>query len=103
MRSATFLAYALENAGFAARVASGRPAASPNTFGFWTGDRWEDHAWVVCGDYIIDITADQFGLPEVMTVPASDRRYRAGHSAETTLALTQNGLRAVQALKTLWC
>jgi hypothetical protein len=103
-RSAAFLAFALEQAGSPAWVASGRPGidlqAPPS--GFFAGDHWEDHAWVVCGDRIIDITADQFGEAEVVIADLSDARYRAGQDAETTLPLTTRGSLAVEELKGLW-
>lgn len=44
-------------------------------FGFHTGNEWSSHAWVECGDLIIDITADQFGDAPIIVTEAPDPRY----------------------------
>ena len=104
-RSAAFLAFALEAAGFQAAVQSGRSRADPfadEGYGIRIADRWEDHAWVLCRKQVIDITTDQFGAPPVQILPASEQRYRPGDDAETRLALTANGTGAVRCLKAIW-
>lgn len=70
--------------------------------GFWVADDWEPHAWVQADKFIVDITADQLGDPPVNVLMQSDRRYRAGANASTTLALTPKGAVAVTRLKALW-
>lgn len=104
MRTAAFLAFALEHAGFAAKVATGRPRPKLDEMGcgFWANDGWQSHAWVVCGDHIVDITADQFGHPEIIIELTSGGRYRPGHDPESTLSLTENGALAVQELMKVW-
>lgn len=79
-RSSLFMVRALRREGHDARWANGIPrvsAESPDLgpFGFHTGARWESHAWVEVGGWIVDITADQFGAPPVVVVPATDPRY----------------------------
>ena len=37
---------------------------------------WHDHSWVLIGDQIVDITADQFGELPVITSDVLDKRYR---------------------------
>jgi hypothetical protein len=39
------------------------------------GGELEDHAWVEVDGMIVDATASQFGLPEVLVVGAGDERY----------------------------
>jgi len=67
----------------AARWVSGVPRLTEHgpdlgPYGFFTGNRWESHAWVLSSAWIIDITADQFGADPVTVAPCDDERYRAG-------------------------
>lgn len=82
-RSSLFLRDVLRHEGYAARWVNGvpRPAEDAPCFGpygFFAGQRWESHAWVVCEGQIIDITADQFGAEPVIVTSLSDSRYSAG-------------------------
>ncbi|MFK3964755.1 hypothetical protein ACI2KT_14255 [Ensifer adhaerens] len=54
-----------------------KPEIGP--FGFNCGKSWQSHAWVECGDFIVDITADQFGAPPVLVVDRTDNRYNKGN------------------------
>jgi hypothetical protein len=104
-RSAAFLAFALKEDGLAAFFTSGRPgsnAVDGDGCGFRTADRWEGHAWVICGRHIVDITADQFGQAPVLISGASDQRYRSGCNESTTLRLTTNGMNEVEKVRALW-
>ncbi|GAB5388674.1 MAG: hypothetical protein Alpg2KO_16420 [Alphaproteobacteria bacterium] len=75
-RSAMFLARVLRQSGQSATVVHGtRPDAAE---GYFDGIRWHGHSWVSSGDYIIDITADQFGDAPVVICQSDDPRYRAG-------------------------
>ena len=83
-RSSLFLRDVLRAEGFSAEWANGVPrrnegGAEAGPFGFFSGQRWESHAWVVTDDFILDITADQFGAAPVIVTPISDPRYRAGY------------------------
>jgi hypothetical protein len=47
--------------------------------------QWQDHAWVRQGEWLLDITADQFGAAPVIVTAPHDPRYRANLSqAEIT-------------------
>jgi hypothetical protein len=66
--------------GHAAEWVSGTPYAGRSgvpdaACGFYSGAQWEGHAWVVSGDIIIDITADQFGCDPIVITTISDTRY----------------------------
>jgi hypothetical protein len=81
-RSSLFLERVLRQAGHEASWTNGVPRLSEDgpdlgPFGFFTGVRWESHAWVECGGIIVDVTADQFGAPPVIVTPANDPRYGA--------------------------
>src|SRR5947209_6460067 len=91
IRSAAFLAVVLKDNGLPARTASGRSTSEgfpDQGYGFRTPDGWQDHAWVLCADHILDVTADQFGEPRVLITGKRDARYRSGIDALTTLRLT---------------
>jgi hypothetical protein len=47
-------------------------------FGFHAGSDWQSHAWVEASDWIIDLTADQFGDEPVIVVTRPDPRYQKG-------------------------
>jgi hypothetical protein len=103
-RSSLFLRNVLRAEGFPAEWANGTPRLSEDgpdigPFGFFTGHRWESHAWVVSGDLILDITADQFGAPPVIVTSVSDERYRTG-SGDTA---PQSAIEARRVtVETLW-
>lgn len=80
-RTSLFLVRALAAEGLDASWASGTPRLSPagpelGDFGFLSDIGWQSHAWVECGNIIVDITADQFGAPPVLITDRHDRRYR---------------------------
>ncbi|OCP22158.1 MULTISPECIES: hypothetical protein [unclassified Ensifer] len=82
-RTSLFLSRALTADGFEASWASGTPRLSPSgaalgDFGFLSDTGWQSHAWVECGDLIVDITADQFGAPPILITDRHDRRYGNG-------------------------
>lgn len=79
-RTSLFLRDVLRHEGHHAEWMSGTPYArgsgAPDAAcGFYSGTRWEGHAWVISGDTIIDITADQFGGDPVLITSVSDTRY----------------------------
>lgn len=83
-RTSLFLVDVLRHEGKAAEWVSGVPRLAEEgpelgPYGFFFAGRWESHAWVRCGAWIIDITADQFGADPVIVTPAIDRRYSAGN------------------------
>jgi hypothetical protein len=89
-RSSLFLQRVLADHGCVAVWANGVPRLNEGgpdlgPFGFFTGLRWESHAWVECDGFIVDVTADQFGAPPVIVTPASDPRYCA-HTFDTASA-----------------
>ena len=59
--------------GYAARWVAG---SASDECGFFDGQVWRSHSWVVCDGLIVDIKADQFGVPTVITPSVHDRRYR---------------------------
>jgi len=54
---------------------AGGSGAPDTACGFYSGARWEGHAWVISGEIIVDITADQFGGDPVVITSVSDARY----------------------------
>ncbi|WP_457581312.1 hypothetical protein [Ensifer canadensis] len=83
-RTSLFLSRALTAGGFEASWASGTPRLSPTgpelgDFGFLSETGWQSHAWVECGNVIVDITAHQFGAPPVLITDRHDRRYGKGN------------------------
>lgn len=103
-RTSLFLSRALNARGFSASWASGTPRLSPDgpelgPFGFFSETGWQSHAWVQCGDIIIDITADQFGAPPVLITDRQDLRYRK--SAHDT-ALPEFILARERAVDEIW-
>ncbi len=55
------------------------PGLTPRAwFGFHAGHDWQSHAWVEAGEYLIDLTADQFGDEPVIVAPRPDPRYQKG-------------------------
>lgn len=79
-RTSLFLRDVLRHEGHPAEWMSGTPYAggsgTPDApCGFYSGARWEGHAWVISGSTIVDITADQFGCDPVLITSVSDSRY----------------------------
>ncbi len=79
-RTSLFLQRVLNTQGFGAEWVCGTPRSGPlgpenGPFGFRWGKTWQSHAWVECGNFIVDITADQFGAPPVLVVDRMDNRY----------------------------
>lgn len=74
--SSLFLAEVLREHGHAAHVAQGNDPAAEE--GYFHAGRWHGHAWVECGGSILDLTADQFGLPSVHIAAPDDPYYRRG-------------------------
>jgi hypothetical protein len=102
-RSSAFLRFALDRAGIAARVQSGRPSTETGArFGFRRGEGWYDHAWVLAGEWIVDITGDQFGEADIIVTKAPDARYQPGRDADTILPLSGRAEQAVERLQQLW-
>lgn len=55
------------------------PEGGPQTyFGFHAGSNWQSHAWVETGNWILDLTADQFGDEPVIVTARPDPRYQKG-------------------------
>jgi hypothetical protein len=104
-RSSLFLTRVLQcDFGFEAQWRSGTAGQSQDDteigqFGFFTGQRWESHAWTECDNWIVDITADQFEAPGVLVASKSDQRYRA--SAQDT-AHPFYRMRRVNAVEAIW-
>ncbi len=108
VRSSLFLARVLNRCGLDAAFQSGRPVdQAPHglttDFGVLTASGWVSHAWVKAGDFLIDITADQFGHAPVILTSIGDPAYRGGDRAECRLIPTASGIAAVDDIWTLWC
>jgi hypothetical protein len=100
LRSSAVLARAALHRGIDAALRSGAGGASGA--GFRHGGTWHSHGWVQAGDWIVDITADQFSQPPIVVVPGCDVRYRAGMDAARRLPMTQAALDAVERLWPMW-
>lgn len=50
---------------------------NPNGGGFRLGQTWVAHHWVTNGTMIVDLTASQFGQPDILLVPVTDARFKA--------------------------
>jgi len=79
-RTSLFLRDVLRHEGHPAEWMSGTPYAGKSgapdaACGFYSGAQWEGHAWVVSGNIIVDITADQFGWDPIVITSISDTRY----------------------------
>ena len=106
-RSSLFLRDVLRSEGFSAEWTSGVPrlaeeGADIGPFGFFSGRRWESHAWVVSNNFILDITADQFGAAPVIVTPIVDDRYRAGYKDTAMPSARRARQEAVEALWPEW-
>lgn len=103
-RTSLFLVRALTAEGLDASWASGTPRLSPESpelgdFGFLSDIGWQSHAWVECGNIIVDITADQFGASPVLITDRHDRRYRRG---DRDTALPEFILARERAVDEIW-
>lgn len=93
-----FLATVLQEHGFDAAVAQGNdPGANE---GYCHNGRWHGHAWVTCGGWIVDISADQFGCPPVSIRPLDDPAYRTGNDTAYKSAKQQRRTLVDSALET---
>lgn len=86
--SSLFLRNVLFDRGIASQVEQGN--VPDRDEGFFDGNKWHGHAWVLVGDMIVDITADQFGLKPVQLIPCSDAAYRAGDVDTASLSAKRN-------------
>lgn len=104
VRSSLFLARALNKCGLDASFESGRPSSDGDhaDVGVMTAEGWVSHAWVVIGNSLIDITADQFGAEPIIVTSISDPAYRRGDRTGTRLTPTSAGLSAVENLWQIW-
>ena len=105
-RTSLFLRDALRHEGHSAEWMSGTPYAGDNgapdaACGFYSGARWEGHAWVISGKTIVDITADQFGYDPIVITTISDARY-IGSRDLADLAAIKARREAVDALWPDW-
>lgn len=97
--SSLLLTMILHEAGYHAAFQTGSPLSGD--FGFRSTNGWRGHAWVRCGGFIVDITADQFGGPKVRVTNRRDTRYRAGEDVATVEAgLTHK--REAEAMLAAW-
>lgn len=107
-RSSLFLQRVLqEDHGVEAIWRNGTPRFSPDSpelgpFGFFGGTSWESHAWVEVGQWIIDITGDQFGMPPVVVTNCNDFRYGVGPIDTASPEARQARLRLVEQLWPQW-
>jgi hypothetical protein len=106
-RTSLFLVRILSTRGFEARWVSGTPRTAPGEpeigpYGYLCDGIWQSHAWAECGDYIVDITADQFGAPPVLVVDRGDRRYCKGERDTALPEFVAARQRAVDDIWTGW-
>ncbi len=107
-RSSLFLQRVLsEDLGVASVWVCGTPryaedAEELGPYGFLRDGRWRSHAWVVAEDWIVDITADQFGAAPVIVSPFSDERYGRGPEDTATDESKQRRHQTVAGLWPLW-
>ena len=59
--------------------ATGGKGCGLSQSGFFSNGKWHNHSWLeVAGNYIVDLTADQFNEPPITIVPIADPRYLKG-------------------------
>jgi hypothetical protein len=102
VRTALFVTYILSDLEIPAAFQSGQTSDPASPHGFRTEDGWESHAWVAASGAILDITADQFGEPEILIVSAADTRYRAGSDPRTRLTPSPKVIAAARSLHRAW-
>ncbi len=102
VRSSVFVCRTLNQIGCEAAFQSGRPYGGGHLYGYFHDDEWQTHAWVLAGNWILDLTADQFGGPAVLIAAADDARYRCGVDDRTRLEPSARAMRAVDFLWTSW-
>lgn len=86
--SCLFLKQVLNDAGYGEwQVYLGRPPSqelhgtAQGQFGYQSADgKWYDHAWLIKGDTLIDITADQYGDMPVIVCNFVPEKYHANMS-----------------------
>lgn len=108
VRSSIFLMRALHQCGIEAELRSGQPPQlAPGIIGedcgLLTADGWMGHAWVEANGFVIDITADQFGLAPVVVAPASDPAYQPARDEAHRLTPTRAGMAAIDEIWPSWC
>jgi hypothetical protein len=64
------------------KVAGGEALVHGHPGGFFDGLEWHGHYWVTNGRHILDITANQFGAPDVIVTEAGDVRYHKNYTQE---------------------
>ncbi len=97
-RSGLFLKRVLQ-AEYPAPGGGGPPQAY---FGFHAGSDWQSHAWVETGNWIIDLTADQFGDEPVIVATRPDPRYQKGVCDSAFPEFVRAHRRAVEKLWSRW-
>ncbi len=87
--SSLFLTHVLLEHKLPCQIVAGRPQQSANggsDAGIWANGIWNDHCWVHCWlehqQFILDVTADQFGYDPVIVSDALDQRYQANLSEQ---------------------
>jgi hypothetical protein len=105
-RTSFFLVNALQREGLDAEWKTGVPRLSDagpelGPYGFLVNARWESHSWVECQEWIVDLTADQFGAPPVIVTPSNDVRYRAGTDTAQPIHVA-NRQRSAEAIWDQW-
>ncbi len=108
VRSSLFLVMALDRFGIEARLQSGQPPEIPtgNTgedCGVCTDGGWVGHAWVEANDFVVDITADQFGHSPVIVISTSDATYRPARDEAYMLTPSKNSRAAIDEIWPAWC
>ena len=98
-RSSLFLCRVLLLNGYKAEFAAGDPTEGRK--GFHAPGGWKGHAWVQSSRLILDVTADQFGMPPVVITPAEDPRYGRGTDTAEPQFISKRQ-RAVQDLIAEW-
>lgn len=56
-------------------VGGGEPYATGKAGGFFDGTTWHAHYWITDGEFIVDLTANQFGAPAIVFTSTEDSRY----------------------------
>jgi hypothetical protein len=108
VRSSLFLQRVLhDDCNVLAKLRNGTPRLSPKgaelgPFGFLSDKKWQSHAWISVGDWIVDVTADQFGASSIIVTARSDPRYCEGGVDTAPPEARSARERAVECLWPLW-